>query len=603
MSEDIDIRIIATETGAARAIRKTAEGLDDLDERVQAGARRMAIFSEKLQGLGKVASVGTGALAAASGAALAFANSAATTGNAIDKQSKALGLTAEELQELTFAIGQVSDVSDGQFSAAIRQMTTRLGQAADGSQSMIDAFGAIGISQKEIESGSITTEQAITRMTAALQDAETPQRAAAMAGKLLGEEAARLGPILRESGGDIEALRARAHELGIVMSNEGVAASAKYTDKMDEMQRQMAALKDQIGTALLPVLTDTLLPAIQDKVIPALAGFAEKIGHLIEWFGNLPGPVQEGTGIVAAALGAGGPMLLALGTVGKAFAGIIAATGPIGLFVAAAVGAYTAWQLWGDEITAAVQGALDTVRASFEGALTYLGSIPERMAEFGRNIVEGLRLGILEKWEEFKETLTELVDWMPNWVKERLDIQSPSRVFAEIGRQIGAGLAMGIRESTGMVSAALSILSGNATSEMKNSVNSILGSLGTLFGQSKKFAIAQGLVNTALAATEALKIGWPQGIPAYLKTFATGMAAVRAIRGAQPGSAGSAGGGSGGSSSSSSQAASSPSQPLDVSLNTVGDGDLVRMSDLSAVLTRLNEEAADRGYRLLAPAQ
>lgn len=595
MSEDIDIRIVATETGAARVIRKTAEGLDDLDDSLQAGARRMAVFSEKLQGVGKYATVGAGALGAITGAAMAFANSTADAGNVIDKQAKALGLTAEELQELTFAIGQVSDVTDGQFSAAIRQMTTRLGQAADGSKSMVEAFGAIGISQAEIESGSITTEEAISRMIGALQDAETPQKAAAMAGRLLGEEAARLGPILREAGGDIEGLRARAHELGIVMSNDAVSASASYTDKMDEMQRQMQALRVEIGSALLPVLTGTLLPAIQDKVIPALAGFAEKVGHLIEWFGNLPGPVQEGVGVVAAALGAGGPILLALGTMGKAFAGIIAATGPIGLFVAAAVGAYTAWQLWGDEITAAVQRALDTVQASFEGALTYIGSIPERMAEFGRNIVEGLRLGILEQWEALKETLFELVDFLPNFVKEKLDIRSPSRVFAEIGQQIGAGLAMGIQDSTGMVSSALSILSGNATNEMKNSVNSVLGSLGTLFNESKKFALAQGLVNTALAATEALKIGWPQGIPAYLKTFATGMGAVKAIRGARPGSAGSSGGGGGGSSSSGAQAAPARSRPLAVSLNTVGDGEFLRVSDLGSLLGMLSEEAGDRG--------
>ena len=62
----------------------------------------------------------------------------------------------------------------------------------------------------------------------------------------------------------------------------------------------------------------------------------------------------------------------------------------------------------------------------------------------GMDIVQGLLDGITAKWNAVKEKIKGLAGMLPNWLKKRLGIQSPSRVFMGLGNNIGAGLAIGI---------------------------------------------------------------------------------------------------------------------------------------------------------------
>ena len=62
----------------------------------------------------------------------------------------------------------------------------------------------------------------------------------------------------------------------------------------------------------------------------------------------------------------------------------------------------------------------------------------------GMDIVQGLLDGITAKWNAVKEKIKGLAGMLPNWLKKRLGIQSPSRVFMGLGNNIGEGLAIGI---------------------------------------------------------------------------------------------------------------------------------------------------------------
>lgn len=79
-------------------------------------------------------------------------------------------------------------------------------------------------------------------------------------------------------------------------------------------------------------------------------------------------------------------------------------------------------------------------------------SISNKISEFiqiGKNIIDGIVQGILNMGHAIIDTLGGIVDGAIKWVKSKLGIHSPSRVFKnEIGKQIGAGLALGIKAST-----------------------------------------------------------------------------------------------------------------------------------------------------------
>ena len=76
--------------------------------------------------------------------------------------------------------------------------------------------------------------------------------------------------------------------------------------------------------------------------------------------------------------------------------------------------------------------------------------------DIGANIINGLWNGIKAVWSDLKQWFAESVDWLPNWVKDRLGIHSPSRVFRdEIGKFLPMGMAEGIKGAYGYVEKAM----------------------------------------------------------------------------------------------------------------------------------------------------
>lgn len=79
----------------------------------------------------------------------------------------------------------------------------------------------------------------------------------------------------------------------------------------------------------------------------------------------------------------------------------------------------------------------DKITGALSGAKTLL-------VETGKNIVQGLVNGINDAKQWVIDKVSELADLVPNWVKKRLGIASPSKVTRQLGRWTGQGLADGI---------------------------------------------------------------------------------------------------------------------------------------------------------------
>ena len=588
---EIKVTIDLDATPFKRAVETVDEQMARLRRVTDRTSQHLDKVGTSLKNLGGRMTKVSAGIGLATAAAFRMTQVSAQSANAIDKQSKSIGLSAAAYQELGFAIGQVSDLSSEQFSNAIRQMNTRLGQAAEGNKGLIEKFSALGFSQEELASGAITAEEAFNALNASAQKLESPAAAAALAASVMGEEAAKLGPIMMESGAEIDGLRDKAQDLGLVLDDEMVAAGAKFEDQMDELGRQMRALRDTVSAELLPVFTNTLIPAIQDKVVPALASLAAGVADIIQWFGNLPGPVQEALGVITTALAVGGPVLLAIGAFSSALSVLVAASGPVGLFIAAAALLTTAWLKWGDDIKALLSGVKQWFVDGFNGAIEWVKSLPDQFIQFGADIIEGFRQGIVNKFDEVKEGLMQPFRDFKGGIAEFFGIKSPSRVFHEFGAWISEGFANGISDSAYMVSEAVRVLGDSATSVMGDAASDIVGSMAQVFKGSKPLAIAQALINTWQGATEALKLPWPQNLAAFATTLATGMNAVNNIKSTTPGGGGGGGGGSAGTAATS----GAPPQPLEARISGVSPDTLFSGASITGLFDALQDEAGDRG--------
>ena len=198
----------------------------------------------------QAAAIAAAALAAAiigAVAATVEAGSAATDGAA------RTGLSTEAYQELAYAAQQCG-VPMELLEASLGKVTAMAGKAANGDKEAAKAFEALGISVTDANGKVKSSEQLFNETTAALAAIEDPAKRAAAAQALYGESAAKLMPLLSQGTEGIEAMRAEAELLGIVLSDEDVAAADAFGDSMDMLTGIVRGLAFDIGTALLPFL-------------------------------------------------------------------------------------------------------------------------------------------------------------------------------------------------------------------------------------------------------------------------------------------------------------------------------------------------------------
>lgn len=123
----------------------------------------------------------------------------------------------------------------------------------------------------------------------------------------------------------------------------------------------------------------------------------------------------------------------------------------ISLLIVAAYMIYRNWEpiktffieLW-DRIVAKASWAIEWLVAKINGIGATLRGLPAQMLALGGQIMDGLMAGLNAKWESLKSRIRELGDMLPDWLRKKLGINSPSRIFAEIGLHTMTGLEQGL---------------------------------------------------------------------------------------------------------------------------------------------------------------
>lgn len=69
--------------------------------------------------------------------------------------------------------------------------------------------------------------------------------------------------------------------------------------------------------------------------------------------------------------------------------------------------------------------------------------------DIGKSIVDGIRQGVTEQWQRLKSDVSNLFTGLVSWIKKLLGIHSPSRVFADIGQNMAAGIGDGWASTIG----------------------------------------------------------------------------------------------------------------------------------------------------------
>lgn len=211
---------------------------------------------EILKNVGKAmtaaaAAIGAGAVAAGK-KIWDMANETAAAGDSIDKMSQKLGMSAKSYQEWDYVLSQ-SGADIESMGAGFKTLTNLVDKATSGNDAATASFKKLGISTKELKD--MSREDIFNLTIKRLQEMEDGTERAALANKLFGKSALNLAPLLNQTAEATQGLKDKAHEMGFVMSDEAVEASAKFTDSMDTLKRTFEGVKNSITSELLPGLT------------------------------------------------------------------------------------------------------------------------------------------------------------------------------------------------------------------------------------------------------------------------------------------------------------------------------------------------------------
>ena len=236
--------ILVDSEQAEKSIQKTDDKALDLGKTLSNGAKKAGEFGLAVAG---------GAVAAGT-AMLAVANDTAKTEDEIDKASIRMGISAESFQELKYAAEQ-SGVSVGDLEKAA----------------------------KKLEGTDLSLDEAMDQIMAL----GTAEERSAKAAELFGDAVAyNMAPMLEMSGAEMDEMKQRANDLGLVMSGDDVKAGVKFGDTMADITKSLKALGTQVGSAIMPIVQKfadmilQFLPKIQslvDQLIPVIIGLADAV--------------------------------------------------------------------------------------------------------------------------------------------------------------------------------------------------------------------------------------------------------------------------------------------------------------------------------------
>jgi hypothetical protein len=285
-----------------------------LTVRVVGDAKSFSDMSKKVAGkvggLGKtVAKAGAvaGAAAAAAGVGLLkLAQSTADYGDQVAKGARATGLSTTAYQELGFALGQTG-IDGAKFDVAMKALNKRVGEAAGGNKLYQGTLGDLGVELRDTNGELRSQDDIFTDVLGGLEEITSSQERAAAASTLFG---AKIGPELAsavDAGvGGIDELRAKAQELGIVMSEESAVAAEEFNDRLDDLKKSFSGLARGIGEKAMPVITSAFEKLTESAIKvrdwwaengPAITARVVEIGEAVKkWWQETAVPAIQAVG-------------------------------------------------------------------------------------------------------------------------------------------------------------------------------------------------------------------------------------------------------------------------------------------------------------------
>ncbi|MCW8207644.1 phage tail tape measure protein [Verminephrobacter aporrectodeae subsp. tuberculatae] len=237
-----------------------------------------------------------------------------------------------------------------------------------------------------------------------------------------------------------------------------------------------------VSAVLKVVLVSSALMVLLGSVLVPLALFAGKLillRYLLATLGAKLFGVGAGMRILYSLGYAAGrvfaflvPVLSAVAAAMLRLGAVLLAHPVIAIIALIAAAAFLIWQNWAtikayliaawDALAAAATRWWSSLTSGGQATWQYLVALKNQFFQTGADLMDGIANGITSRLLAVRDAITAAADATVGWFKEKLGIQSPSRVFMEVGGYISEGAALGILRNQHLVRAASLAMAGAA---------------------------------------------------------------------------------------------------------------------------------------------
>lgn len=226
------------------------------------------------------------------------------------KELEALSLqtsvSTTDLQAFQYAEDFIG-VSSDQLADSLKDLTTKMSDAANGNEETAAKFDQLGVSIYDAQGNLRSSYDVFLDVIDGLGEMSNQAERDALAMSLINENAQQLNPLIEQGSGSLKKYAAEAENVGYILSNDQLKALTAVDEAQNRLLKSQEAVSKQISAEYAPYMSDALNETREliEKVGTALidSGAVDAFGSILDSAVSLLEPLGDLTADILPPLG------------------------------------------------------------------------------------------------------------------------------------------------------------------------------------------------------------------------------------------------------------------------------------------------------------
>jgi hypothetical protein len=215
-----------------------------------------------------------------------------------DRAAQRVGVSRVAYEELAHA-AEESGVSVGSMEFGLRILNRGLYESSTGSKASAKEFADLGVKTKDGTGKLRGADDVLMDIAEHFKAMPDGSRKSALAMDLFGRSGTNLIPMLNKGRDGLAEFRKEAHEMGLVFSDEDVAAAKEFRVATSELHDRLEGIRRRIALALLPQLIRmktefaAWIKLNRELITQRVVAFASGLAKAFEMLVNMTEPLRK----------------------------------------------------------------------------------------------------------------------------------------------------------------------------------------------------------------------------------------------------------------------------------------------------------------------